>query len=295
MSTPVQPPPAEPPPTEPTPADAPPAHAPAAGSPFSGSLLDDPTLAPLATGAAPAPAARVRAPRRMPAALSRLWSTPRRRGISITLALLVVGLTAFFVLRPKPQPDFAAAPMDDVLDYALLTEDFNRLSIEQRLALLTELVDRFKNMSAGDSAAMAMFAAGIEGRMRKQLERNATLLAADVWDKYAWEYAGSPPEQREEAVEKAFLDLSKTLEAIAGVQNTKTDAERLADARAQAKRDQELFKSGEGPTATQMARMASSMRKAMLENGSPQQQIRGQQLMRDMTRYLRGQDIVTGK
>lgn len=264
-------------------------------SPFAGSLLDDPALAPLAAGS-PAPTPRRSLPRlRLPAPLLRLWSRPRWRYASVGVALLAAAVAAFFALRPTPQPDFAFAPMDDVLDYTLLTEDFNRLPIDKRLRLITELVERFKTMSSGDSAAMAMFAASIEGRMRKQVERNATLLAADVWDKYAWDYVNAPAESRADAIEKSFLDLSKTLEAIAGVQNTKTDKERLEEARAQAKRDQELFKSGEGPTATQMARMASGMRKAMLENGSPQQQIRGQQLMRDMTRYLRGQDIVTGK
>jgi hypothetical protein len=41
--------------------------------------------------------------------------------------------------------------------------------------------------------------------------------------------------------------------------------------------------------------MADLMRNRVGQHSPPQQQQRGMQLMRDMTRHLRGQDAVTGK
>lgn len=267
---------------------------PAQPAPPLGSLLDDPSLDAIGSGARPSTGPKPKRPF-WPAPVRRVWNKPRARWSILAGLVLSLTIAAFVFLRPKPQPDFADAPMDDVLDYALLTEDFNHLPIDKRLALIKELVDRVKSMSADDSAMMAMFAASIEGKMREQLERNVTLLAADMWDKYAWDYTHAPPEKRAEQLDQTFLDMTKMLESVAGVQNNKTDEERLADARAQAKRDQDMFATGKGPTGTQMARMAAGMRQTMLKNGSPQQQARGQQLMRDMTRHLRGQDVTTGK
>lgn len=268
------------------PAQAPPAP--------MGSLLDDPTMETIGSGGARA--SKVKGPRAFwPAPVRRFFANPRQRWITIGVAALALAITAFFYLRPRPQPDFAEAEMDDVLDYALLSEDFNQLPIDKRLELIKELVDRIKGMSGDDSAMMAMFAASVEGKMREQLERNVTLLAADTWDKYAFEYAHVPADQRAEKLDKTFLDMTKMLESVAGVDNNKSDQERLAEAREQARRDQDMFATGKGPTGTQLARMAAGMRQTMLKNGSPQQQARGQQLMRDMTRHLRGQDVVTGK
>ncbi len=264
--------------------------------PALGSLLDDPSLEAIGSGGGARPPAGPKPKRSFwPEPMRRLWNKPRLRWSILGGLVLAIAITAFVFLRTKPQPDFADAPMDDVLDYALLTEDFNHLPIDKRLALIKELVDRVKSMSADDSAMMAMFAASIEGKMREQLERNVTLLAADMWDKYAWDYTHAPPEKRGEQLDQTFLDMTKMLESVAGVQNNKTDEERLADARAHAERDQDMFATGKGPTGTQMARMAAGMRQTMLKNGSPQQQARGQQLMRDMTRHLRGQDVTSAK
>lgn len=271
-----------------------PTNAQLAAQPGMGSLLDDPTLADIGSAQERPPTPKTPRPF-WPAWMVRLWNRPRVRWSVIATSVLALGIGAFLYFRPVPQPSFAEDPMDDVLEYALLTEDFNKLPIEQRLQLIKELVERIKGMSADDSATMALFAAGVEGKMREQLERNVTLLAADMWDKYAWEYTTVPADKRDDHLDQTLLDMTKMLESVAGVENSKSDAERLADARAQAKRDQDMFATGKGPTGTQMARMAAGMRQSILKNGSPQQQARAQQLMRDMTRHLRGQDVSTGK
>ena len=125
--------------------------------------------------------------------------------------------------------------------------------------------------------------------------RNAALVAIDVWDQKALDYQKVPEENREAYLDSLFLDMTKLLETMAGVSSTKSDEERLEEARDQAKKDQDMFATGKGPSGGQMARMAGFMRNGMGQHSNPQQQQRGQQLMRDMTRHLRGQDPSTGK
>ena len=89
--------------------------------------------------------------------------------------------------------------------------------------------------------------------------------------------------------------MTKLMETVAGEHSDKTDEQRLKEARDQAKRDQDALSKGEGPTAGQLTRMADLMRNRVGQHSAPQQQQRGMQLERDMTRNLRGQDPETGK
>ncbi len=262
-------------------------------SPISGSLLDG------LESPAEAPAAALPKKSRRPNPLRHLaplWTQPRLRYPTLIALSLILGVGAFFHFRAVPQPDYATAPMDDVLNYTLLTDEFNNLPVDKRLELLKDLIDRLKTMSADDSSMMAAFAAGIDtDKLRKQLEENASRLMLDVWDKYALDYQSKPADQRAAVLDDTLLNLEKMMETIAGVHDDKTDEQRLAEARAQAKRDQDMLTKGQGPTAGQLARMADLMRNRVGQHSAPQQQQRGMQLMRDMTRHLRGQDPVTGK
>jgi hypothetical protein len=249
------------------------------------------------TPAEPAPAvARPRRQWKAPPWLVRFWVNRRLR--YSVLAVLLIGGTigAYFGLRPVPQPDYANDPMDDVLNYTLLTDEFNKLPIDKRLELLHDLIERIKTMQSSDSALMAAFAASIDtDKLRKQLEENASRLAMDVWDKYALDYQSKPADQRPAYLDQTLVNMEKMMETVAGVQSDKSDEQRIKEAREQAKRDQEHLQKGDGPTGGQLARMSDIMRNKMGSHSSPQQQQRGMQLMRDMTRNLRGQDPVTGK
>lgn len=262
----------------------------ASTTPMGESLLEG-----LDAAIAPAPVvAKVRV--RRPNPLKPVWDNKRARFALLAALVIGGGLAAYFLLRPVPQPNYAAAPMDEVLNYTLLTEDFNRLPVNDRLDLIRQLIERLKTMSGDDSMMMAMFAAGIDtDKLREQLMRNAALVAIDVWDQKALDYQKVSSENREAYLDDLFLDMAKLMETMAGVTNTQSDEERLADAREQAKKDQDMFASGKGPSGGQMARMAGFMRNGMGQHSNPQQQQRGQQLMRDMTRHLRGQDPSTGK
>ncbi len=263
-------------------------------SPVGGSLLDG--LAPERAGAAPEPSPRRRQLPRWLARLASAWRAPWLRFGSSAAILLAILVGLYLWLRPVPQPDFEDDPIDDLLNYTLLTDEFNNLPVDERLELLRELIDRLKTMSGDDSAMMAAFAASIDtDKLRKQIEENASRLALDVWDKFALDYQQVPPDARGAYLDDVFLDMSRLMETVAGVQSDKTDEQRLKEARDQARRDQDRLESGRGPTAGQLARMADFMRNRVGSRAAPQQQARGMQLMRDMTRHLRGQDPATGR
>lgn len=260
-------------------------------SQLSGSLLEG--LEAPAVPAAPA----IKRPRRNPLRpLLPLWSDTRLRYSILFSLALILGVGAFFHFRKVPQPDYASAPMDEVLNYTLLTDEFNNLPVDKRLELLKDLIDRLKTMSADDSSMMAAFAASIDtDKLRKQLEENASHLALDVWDKFALDYQTVPTDNRDAYLDKTLLEMTHLMETVGGFTDNRTDDEKIAEARKQAKRDQDMLAQGRGPTGGQLARMADLMRNRVGQHSSPQQQQRGMQLMRDMTRHLRDQDPVTGK
>lgn len=212
------------------------------------------------------------------------------------VAAVGVGIGAYFVLRPVPQPDYLDGDLDDVLGYTLLTDEFNNLPIEQRLKLIGELVTRLKGMSAGDSELMAAFAAGLAGAARDQLMENGSRLAVDTWDKFAAEYDQVEDDQREEFVDASFVEFTKMMEAIGGQPRDISDAERLAEAKRQAQRDiKNMNEPGRRPPAEVIGRMFTFMNQDVGQHANPQQRARGQQLMRDMSRRMRGEDIRTAR
>ncbi|HYE03695.1 MAG TPA: hypothetical protein VD963_10730 [Phycisphaerales bacterium] len=255
------------------------------------SILDDPAApggAGLPTRDSPAGGAGLPT-RGSPGPVRRLRSR-RLLAPAAGLLLAAAGAGLYLALRPAPPPDFATAPMDELFNYALLTDDFNRLPIRQRLDLLRDLVDRLKNMGSADSALLAGFAAQVRDKARAQLMENASRLAIDVWDEFAKDYGDVPRDQRADYLNNAFLEFSKMMEAVAGEHRDVSDSERLAEAREQAERDKRAVESGRGPSGEQFGRMFRFMREDVGQHASPQQRTRGQLMMRDMSRHFRGED-----
>lgn len=220
----------------------------------------------------------------------------KRESWAIAGVLLVAGgIIAWRELRFQPPPDYAVAPMDDLLDYTLITDDFNKLPIDQRMDLLRDLIKRFSGMEGSESVLMAQWAAMIEGDLREQMMKNASLLAIDLWDKYATDYQAVPQEERAEYMDKTVIEFMKLMESFnPGGPRDISDEKRLEEAKAQAQRDQQMIRGGE-ISSGQLGQMADFMRNGMGQFAAPQTQARAAQLMRDMTRHLRGQDIATGK
>lgn len=277
-----------------TPSNTPNGPSPAPGSLLEG--LDIPSRA--ASAGKPARAPRPFVPPILKDNRLTRWCGRNRRVTWAALALLAVGagVGGYLILRPMPEPDFASAPMADLLDYTLLEDEFNNLPVAKRRELLKELIERFTKMSSSDSAEMAAWAAMIEGDLREQIMKNASKLAIDTWDEFATDYRTVPDDQREAFLDKTVVDFFKMMEGFNpnGPRNV-SDEERLEQARAQAKRDQEMIRSDDAPSSGELGQMADFLRNGLGKFATPQAQMRSQQLMRDMTRHLRGQDISTGK
>jgi hypothetical protein len=211
-------------------------------------------------------------------------------------AALAIGLGLYFWLRPVPQPDYATDGLDEVFDYTLLTDEFNNLPVEERLKLMGQLVQRLRSMSAGDSVLLGAFAAGIAGSARDQIEKNMSRLAIDVWDKHALQYQDVPAEGRAEYLESTFVEFTKMMEAVAGEPREISDEERLAEVRRDIARDRErLSQPDRQPRGEELGRFFGFMNNNVGGNATAQQRTRGQQMLRDMMRHFRGQDIATGK
>ncbi len=259
-----------------------------------GSLLDDPAIGAIDAQAPKPP----RWDRRLDDALRRKlrlwWNNPKQRKLLLSiLGVAVIGgaVGAYFVFRPVPQPDFSTANVDVLFNYTLLTEEFNSLPIEERLELIAQLVDRLKSIDGEQSLLMAVFAAQIQGEVRKQFERNASLLAVDLFDSYAEDFDQSLPEaDRDAFVESKFIEFQKTLERVAGEENELTDEERLIRGRKQAKRDLEFVQSGGLPVGNAV-RMLTFVNRSVGAQASGHQKIRINGFVSQMIRTLREGEV----
>lgn len=230
----------------------------------------------------------------------RLWERRWvKRGVLTALVVMLSagGAYAYVQMRPRVAPDIFADDLADVLDYTLLTDAFNKLPIDERLALIKKLVERLKSMDSNDSALVAGFAAGISGKARGQLQQNAERLMVDVWDKFAKEYTLVKPEDRDAYLDKSFVDMTKMFEDVSGFSVPIKDEQRVDEARKQAKRDEQRMKGmSERPVnAERAAGMMGFLNERGQRLSSPEQRGRMAGFSRDMTRRLRGQDIRTGR
>lgn len=257
------------------------------------------------TDLSPAPA---QPPKRLKLDVPRAWKdrwqgamenprTRRRLQIAGAFAVIGIGIGAYFIFRPTPQPDYLFDPLDDVFNFTLLEDEFNQMPVEERLKLIAKLVDRLKNMSSSDSLLMAAFAGGVEGSARKQLEENVSRLAIDVWDKYAKDYGAVGDDEKGEYLEKTFVEFSEMMESLGGEPRDIKPEERIADVKEQAAREQERMTSADGPKppGEMLGKGFEFMNNNVGGYANPQQKARGQQMMRDMMRHFRGQDPSTGK
>jgi hypothetical protein len=213
------------------------------------------------------------------------------------LAVLIVGagLLLWDRYRFHPPPDYATADMEDLLDYTFITDDFNKLPIDERLDLIRDLIRRFSTMEGSDSVLMAQWAAMIGGDLREKMMRNASLVAIDMWDSAAAKYASVPADDRGKFLDDTVVDFLRTMDSMNpnGPRDV-TNEQLLGEAREQAGRDKDAIRSGE-MSSGELGRMADFMRNGMGKFAAPQTQTRAAQMMRDMTRHLRGQDVATGK
>ncbi len=259
------------------------------GAPM-GSLIDDEILS--------APA---RAPRRTPRVIATIkagaggaWARPVVRRVltavcGVSLGLGAVG--AYLVFRPVPQPDYDADALDRLFDYTLLTDEFNRLSVDERLVLLGQLRERLEGMGGNDSVLLAAFAARIKGELREQLMENMSRLGIDLADKYAASYnPRASVDEREAFLQASFIDLHKRMDTLGGSTRDMSDEDRLADGFKQAERDLEVIDSG-AISGEQAGEIFGFMNDVVGKHASPHERARTSVFMRDMSRMLRGNPV----
>ncbi|MEM1184018.1 MAG: hypothetical protein AAGI53_03345 [Planctomycetota bacterium] len=255
------------------------------------SLLDESDLAQ----AAPKPPSKLQvadAKLRATLGATARWpiATKRRRIASSVVGLLALagaGVGAWLAVRTQPPPDYATAPIDTIFEYTLLTDDFNKLSVEERLALIAELVKRMEALGGGDSVLLALFASMIVGEARAQLEENVSRLAVDLFDSYAVDYdPNAPIADRRAYLEETFLKFTGSMAAVAGEDINRSDEERLERARRSAQRDMERVTSGR-VDAGETLRAFDLLNNGMGRFASGHQKIRIATMSRDMVEMLR--------
>lgn len=222
----------------------------------------------------------------------------KRNGIIFAAVLVLgAGIGAYLALRPYPQPDYEDDPLDELFNYTLFQDEFNKLPIEERIELVGSLVKRMESMGSSDGTLLAAFAAGISGAAREQLEENAAKMMLDFMDYHATNYAiVDDPAQQEENIKNTIVDFIRMANTFDGQPTKRSDEELLARAKRDAQRDQEQFRDpNRGPSIKGVARFTNTMETRVGSKATPHQRARITRMMRDMTRYLRGEDLATGQ
>jgi hypothetical protein len=116
-------------------------------------------------------------------------------GAAFAIVVLAAASWWLFATRWTPPPSIFDSPVDDVLGY-LAMDDFNRLSMEERVAYLADFAERFRSAGQAESAAAAAFLAGVTGPVRETMRQNARTLAKDVLLDGARGYFGTPDAEK---------------------------------------------------------------------------------------------------
>ncbi|MSQ90398.1 MAG: hypothetical protein EXS01_03250 [Phycisphaerales bacterium] len=163
-------------------------------------------------------------------------------GTLLLLILIVGGAWWWMSARWKPPPSIFDTPVDDVLAY-LAMDDFNELSLEERMKFLMDLSNRFRGMESSDSAAMAGFFAGVSGPLRQQMTQNVRILARDILVQGASGYFDLPPGDQGKYIDTWVVTWEKMGEKlVGGKERERTDSERLEGIRRQSDRNEERLK-----------------------------------------------------
>ncbi|MEM7756413.1 MAG: hypothetical protein AAF297_12370 [Planctomycetota bacterium] len=220
-----------------------------------------------------------------------LATKPRRvvSGVVGVLALVGAGVGTWLAVRTQPPPDYSSAPINTIFEYTLLTDDFNKLPVEERLALIGELVTRMESLGGSDSVLLALFASMIVGEARAQLEENVSRMAVDLFDQYAVDYdATAPIEDRRDFLAQTYLDFERQIAAVTGQTIDEPDEERLADAKRRAQRDLDRAQSGR-VDAGEALRVFDILNNGLGQHASGHQKIRIATMTRDMVEMLRSE------
>ncbi len=203
---------------------------------------------------------------------------------TVVVLLLAVGVWWWMEVRWKPPPSIFDTPVDDVFGY-LAMDDFNQLSLEERMKFLLELSERFRGMESSDSAAMAGFFAGVTGPVRKQLTQNARILARDILVQGASGYFESSQRDQGKYIDDWVLNWLKMGEKLTtGKERDRTDKERLERIRSGAARDEKRMADQTIPSLDEDGALGfmSLWQKEVEVTASPKQQAQVARFLEDV-------------
>ncbi len=208
------------------------------------------------------------------------------------LGVLAGGAMAWEALRPINPPQVFEDPFDDVLGFALLREDFNRLPLDERLRIAKEIAERFRGLDSGGSALVAAFAAGIRGAAREQLEENMRTLFVDVLDSFAERYARMSEAERQENIDELVLEmfeLVRDLRPDEGPEESEPASESMERVQRAAQRRAERVRAqgGARPDPGRAASFLREMGSMMGDDVEPSRRARMTRFMRDAGRAMR--------
>ncbi len=241
-------------------------------------------------GAAVAAPAGPTVSQRLQAAITPYTSSPKfmqRLGAGVVAAtMLALCVSGYLYWERHHKPNYALDPIDDVAEFTFLRDDFNNLSIDERLKLIREFADRIRSATSSDSAMLASFAAGISGKAREQIAANASRLMLDMVDRSALEYANLTGSDREKFLEKSVIEWTRIADQVGG-RGDRTDEEILADVKKETEQ-REKMRERMGPERS--ARMASGIMSFLNNNvakhSNPIQQQRTLQMMADVNKHF---------
>lgn len=158
---------------------------------------------------------------------------------------------SFFAHYRRP-PSIFDAPVDNIFGY-LSEDEFNALSVDERMGIIRDILARFSGMNQGDSAVASSFLAGLTGPAMERLANNARVLGKDV----LLEGASAWSELTTESEQEAFIDQwvvkwVRFAEEAAGRGGSQTDQQILERMTRQAKRDVERNQSIDADMAQQV-------------------------------------------
>lgn len=169
-------------------------------------------------------------------------------GAGAVLLLVVVGYGGWWwwESRWQPPPSIFDSPVDDALGYLAL-DDFNQLSLEDRMKYLTEFAQRFRGMEQSESASAASFLAGLTGPTREQMRQNVRILAKDILLDGAEGYLNLPEDERAKFLDEWLVRWTRTGETMMlGEERSLSDEERLERMQDRSRRDIERGPRGNG-------------------------------------------------
>jgi hypothetical protein len=176
--------------------------------------------------------------------IGELWEEHRAQIVAwfaaaLVVALLVSGSFWWFAGRWKAPPSIFDSPVDNVLGY-FTTDDFNLLSVDERVKYVQQFISRFRGMNQQDSVVAAAFLSGVTGKVREQMTQNVRILAKDILIQGAATYVNLPIGERGAFIDKWVADWFRFAETTAtGKESESTNEDIMTNAREEAKRGEE--------------------------------------------------------